>query len=87
MTKKFYVPTPIYYANGPPHLGGAYTTIAADILARLHRIKGEQVFFLTGTDEHGQKIQEAAEKLGIKPKKFVDNIAKKWVKAFKLLNI
>ena len=57
MTKKntFYVTTPIYYTNAPPHLGGAYTTIAADILARWNRLQGKEVFFLTGTDEHGQK--------------------------------
>ena len=74
MTKKFYVTTPVYYTNGPPHLGGAYTTIAADILARWNRLNGKDVYFLTGTDEHGQKIQEIAEKVGKKPKDFVDNI-------------
>ena len=84
---KFYITTPIYYANGPPHLGGAYTTIAADIFARWHRLQGEEVFFLTGTDEHGQKIQETAEKQGIKPKEFVDKISKEFKEAFKLLNI
>jgi len=87
MAKKFYVTTPIYYANGPAHLGGAYTTIAADVLARWHRLLGEDVFFLTGTDEHGQKIQEAAEEAGKKPKKFVDEIVKKWKEAFKMLDV
>jgi len=53
--KKFYVTTPIYYTNSSPHVGSAYTTILADVLARWHRIKKEDVFFLTGTDEHGQK--------------------------------
>src|SRR3990167_1374813 len=85
--KTFYITTPIYYANGSPHLGGAYTTIAADILARWHRLMGEEVFFLTGTDEHGQKIQETAEKEKIKPKEFVDKIAKEFTDAFKMLNI
>jgi len=85
--KTFYITTPIYYTNGPPHLGGAYTTLAADILARWNKLKGNDVFFLTGTDEHGQKVQEIAEKAGKKPKKFVDEIVKKWKEAFKLLNI
>nr|MBI4156899.1 methionine--tRNA ligase [Candidatus Woesearchaeota archaeon] len=85
--KKFYITTPIYYANAEPHIGSAYTTIAADILARWHRLKGEEVFFLTGTDEHGQKIQETAEQKNINPNQFVDNIADKFKKTFNLLNI
>src|SRR3989344_2671394 len=85
--KTFYVTTPIYYTNAPIHLGGAYTTIAADILARWNRFLGNDVFFLTGTDEHGQKIQEAAEKAGKSPKEFVDKIAKEFQDAFKLLAI
>lgn len=84
---KFYITTPIYYANSEPHVGSAYTTIAADVLARWHKLKGEDVFFLTGTDEHGQKIQEIAEAKGIKPKEFVDEIIKKFKESFKLLNI
>jgi methionyl-tRNA synthetase len=84
---KFYITTPIYYANGAPHLGGAYTTIAADVLARWNKQKGKEVFFLTGTDEHGQKIQEIAERSGKTPKEFVDEVVLKWKKAFKLLNI
>lgn len=87
MTKKFYITTPIYYTNGPPHLGGAYTTLAADILARWNKLNEREVFFLTGTDEHGQKVQEIAEKAGKKPKRFVDEIVKQWKEAFKLLNI
>ncbi len=87
MAKKFYVTTPIYYANSEPHVGSAYTTIAADIFARWHKLLGEKVFFLTGTDEHGQKIQEIAEKAGKAPQKFVDEIAGKFKDAFKLLNI
>jgi methionyl-tRNA synthetase len=85
--KKFYITTPIYYTNASVHLGGAYTTIAADVLARGHRLLGENVFFLTGTDEHGQKIQEIAEKAGLKPKEFVDKIAQEFKDAFKMLNI
>ena len=63
----FYVTTPIYYVNGEPHLGHAYTTIAADVLARHMRQRGEEVFFLTGTDEHGEPVTQAAEKLGDHP--------------------
>ena len=59
---KFYVTTPIYYVNDKPHIGHAYTTILADVLARFHRSAGDATFFLTGTDEHGQKVQRAAEK-------------------------
>jgi methionyl-tRNA synthetase len=85
--KTFYITTPIYYTNGSPHIGGAYTTLAADVLARWHKLLGEEVFFLTGTDEHGQKIQEAAEKAGLKPQQFVDGIANEFKEAFKILNI
>ena len=85
--EKFYVTTPIYYVNAEPHIGSAYTTIAADVLARWHKLKKEDVFFLTGTDEHGQKIQEAAEEKNLKPKVFVDKIANEFKESFKLLNI
>jgi methionyl-tRNA synthetase len=87
LKKKFYVTTPIYYTNGPPHIGSAYTTIAADVLARWHKMLGEDVFFLTGTDEHGQKVQEIAEQNKQKPKEFVDKIVAEFKEAFKLLNI
>ncbi len=63
----FYVTTPIYYVNAAPHLGHAYTTIAADVLARHHRQRGEDVFFLTGTDEHGEPVADAAHALGVEP--------------------
>lgn len=85
--KKFYVTTPVYYSNAPAHVGSAYTTIAADILARWNRLLGNDVFFLTGTDEHGQNIQQTAEENGLKPKEFVDKIADNFKEAFKLLNI
>src|SRR3954453_9240656 len=68
----FYVTTPIYYVNAEPHLGHAYTTIAADVLARHMRQRGEEVFFLTGTDEHGEPVTLAAEKLGITPRELGD---------------
>ncbi|VVB78551.1 Methionine--tRNA ligase [uncultured archaeon] len=84
---KFYITTPIYYVNSDPHVGSAYTTIAADILARWHRLLGDDVFFLTGTDEHGQKIQDISEEKKIKPKEFVDSVSQKFQDAFKLLNI
>lgn len=71
----FYVTTPIYYGNGEPHLGHAYSTMAADILARHQRQRGEDVFFLTGTDEHGEPIAQAAEKQGITPQELVDRSA------------
>jgi len=87
LKKKFYVTTPIYYANGAPHIGHAYTTIIADILARWHKILGEEVFFLTGTDEHGLKIQQSAEKAKKNPKKFVDEISEEFKKTWKNLDI
>ncbi|MEM2956316.1 MAG: methionine--tRNA ligase [Candidatus Pacearchaeota archaeon] len=85
--KKFYITTPIYYTNDVPHIGHSYTTIIADILARYHRLLGEDVFFLTGTDEHGIKIQRIAEKKNKKPKQFVDEIVNEFKKAWKTLNI
>ncbi len=79
MSKKFYITTPIYYVNDKPHIGHSYTTTIADILARYHRMKGEKVLFLTGTDENSQKNVEAAEKSGEKNiKKYLDKIAAIW---------
>jgi len=72
---RFYITTPIYYVNAKPHLGHAYTTIVADALARFHALSGEDVFFLTGTDEHGDKIAEAAAKAGQTPKEYADAIS------------
>jgi len=66
--KTFYITTPIYYVNGNPHIGHSYTNIACDTLSRFMRLKGYDVLFTTGTDEHGQKIKEAAEKIGYYPK-------------------
>lgn len=84
---KFYITTPIYYVNDVPHIGSAYTTIAADVIARWHRLLGEDVFFLTGTDEHGKKIQQVAKEKGKKPKEFVDSIVALFKKAWKVLSI
>ena len=85
--KKFYITTPIYYVNDEPHIGHAYTTILADVLARFHKIQGDDVFFLTGTDEHGQKVQEAALKRNISPKKHVDEYVLRFKKTWEKLNI
>ncbi|WP_035587353.1 methionine--tRNA ligase [Hippea jasoniae] len=82
--KKHYITTPIYYVNDVPHIGHSYTTLAADTLARYRRLLGDEVFFLTGTDEHGQKIQKAAKQQGLSPKQLADrvveNFKKLWVK-------
>ena len=74
----FYITTPIYYVNSTPHIGHAYTTIAADVVARHHRQRGEETFFLTGTDENGTKIAQAAEAEGLDPRTFVDKMAAVW---------
>jgi methionyl-tRNA synthetase len=74
----FYVTTPIYYVNAAPHLGHAYTTIAADVMARHHRQRGEDVFFLTGTDEHGEPVADAAHALGIEPQELADRNAERF---------
>ncbi len=76
--KKYYLTTPIYYVNDVPHIGHAYTTIIADTIARYSRLKGIDTFFLTGTDEHGQKIEEAAKKRGKSPKEYADEISAKF---------
>jgi methionyl-tRNA synthetase len=74
----FYVTTPIYYVNSTPHIGHAYTTIAADVLARHHRQRGDDTFFLTGTDEHASKVARAADEQGLAPKEFADRIVEHW---------
>ena len=74
----FYVTTPIYYVNAQPHLGHAYTTIAADVLARHMRQRGEDVFFLTGTDEHGEPVADAARDQGLEPKDLADRNAERF---------
>jgi methionyl-tRNA synthetase len=83
----YYVTTPIYYVNGEPHLGHAYTTIAADVLARHMRQRGEDVFFLTGTDEHGEPVTQAAEKLGITPRELGDRNAVRFKELAAKLNV
>ncbi|MFQ5354357.1 MAG: methionine--tRNA ligase [Thermodesulfobacteriota bacterium] len=88
MTQKtFYVTTPIYYVNDVPHIGHAYTTVAADVLARFKRQQGFRVFFLTGTDEHGQKVEHAAEAAGVSPEKFADSVMVRFRELWERLNI
>lgn len=84
---KFYVTTPIYYVNDRPHIGHAYTTILADVLARFHRAAGDDVFFLTGLDEHGQKVQQAAEKRGMDPQAHCDDLAPRFLELWEKLEI
>lgn len=85
--KQFYITTPIYYVNDKPHLGTAYCTIMCDVLARYHRLFGDSTLFLTGTDEHGQKVQQAAEKRGLSPQEHCDELAENFKQAWKDLNV
>lgn len=87
MTKRFCITTPIYYVNDKPHVGHAYTTLAADVLARWKRLDGYQVFFLTGTDEHGQKVQKAAQAQGIAPQAFTDAVSMNFRDLARAMNI
>jgi methionyl-tRNA synthetase (EC 6.1.1.10) len=84
---KFYITTPIYYVNDVPHVGHAYTNIAADTLARFYRLRGYNVFFLTGTDEHGLKIQKSAEEKALSPKELADRNSENFKKLWEFLNI
>ncbi len=83
----FYITTPIYYVNDVPHIGHAYTTVAADVLARYHRLLGHRTFFLTGTDEHGQKVQQAAAKAGVDPQAHADRMVVAFQELWKRLMI
>ncbi|GIT74273.1 MAG: hypothetical protein Ct9H300mP29_2670 [Candidatus Neomarinimicrobiota bacterium] len=85
--KTFYLPTPIYYVNDKPHIGHAYTTILADVLTRFYRNAGQDVFFLTGLDEHGQKVQQAAEKRGVDPQKHCNEMAPRFLELWENLHI
>ncbi len=84
---RFYVTTPIYYVNDAPHVGHAYTTVNADALARWHRLAGDDVFFLTGTDEHGQKVARAAEEHGVTPQEWTDSLSTRFAAAWDELDI
>jgi len=87
MSKSFYVTTPIYYVNDVPHIGHAYTTLAGDVLARYRRLQGDNVFFLTGTDEHGQKVEKAANAAGETPLELADRVMKRFQALWEKLNI
>ncbi len=87
MASKYYITTPIYYPSGNWHIGHCYTTVICDALARFHKMKGEEVFFLTGTDEHGQKVEKEAKKRGITPIEFVDPLVAELKEMWKLLDV
>jgi len=87
MPKTFFITTAIDYTNSPPHIGHAYEKVLADVIARYHRLKGDNVFFLTGVDQHGQKVQQSAAKAGIPPAEFVKEITQKFVDLWKKLDV
>ncbi len=87
MNKTYYITTPIYYPSGNPHIGHCYTTVACDVIARFKRMQGYDVMFLTGTDEHGAKIQQNAEKNGMSPQEYVDGIVENFKKLWSFMNI
>ena len=87
MSNKCYITTPIYYSSGRVHIGNSYTTIACDVFARFNRLVGRDTFFLTGMDEHGQKIEEAARAQGLRPQELVDRIALETQKLWQNLHI
>ena len=85
--KPYYITTPIYYVNGLPHVGSALTTVSCDVLARYHRLRGQETFLLTGTDENATKVQEAAEKAGVPPQEFVDGLANAFRECWQRLHV
>src|SRR5438045_2710853 len=87
MPKTFFITTAIDYTNSPPHIGHAYEKVLADVIARYHRLKGEEVFFLTGVDQHGQKVQQSAEKAGVAPQQFVDEMTAKFIALWEKLGV
>jgi methionyl-tRNA synthetase len=87
MPKTFYITTAIDYTNSPPHIGHAYEKVLADVIARYHRLKGENVFYLTGVDQHGQKVQQSAAKAGVPPAEFVKGVTQKFVDLWKKLEV
>src|SRR5213083_2409872 len=87
MPKEFFITTAIDYTNSPPHVGHAYEKVLADVIARYHRLKGEKVFFLTGVDQHGQKVQQSAAKAGIPPAEFVKGITQKFIDLWSKLDV
>src|SRR5438552_9348006 len=87
MAKTFFITTAIDYTNSAPHIGHAYEKILADVIARYHRLKGEEVFFLTGVDQHGQKVQQSAEKAGVAPQQFVHEMTAKFIVPWERLEV
>ena len=87
MPKTFFITTAIDYTNSPPHIGHAYEKVLADVIARYHRLKGEKVFYLTGVDQHGQKVQQSAAKAGVPPAEFVKGVTQKFVDLWKKLDV
>ena len=85
--KPYYITTPIYYPSGNPHIGHCYTTVACDSIARYRRMQGYDVMFLTGTDEHGLKIEQKAAEKGVTPKEYVDEIVKTFKSLWSYMNI
>ncbi len=87
MSDTFFITTAIDYTNGAPHIGHAYEKVLADVLARYHRLRGDEVFYLTGVDQHGQKVQQSAEKAGLEPQAFVDGVTAKFTALWEKLNV
>ena len=87
MPKTFFVTTAIYYTNSSPHVGHAYEMVLADVIARYQRLKGEKVFFLTGVDQHGQKVQQSAAKAGMPPAEFVKGVTQEFIDLGKKLGV
>ena len=87
MKNKFYITTPIYYPSAEAHIGHAYCTTMCDILARYKRMRGVETYFLTGTDEHGEKIQKKATEAGVTPQQYVEDIANKFKQLWKAMRI
>src|SRR4051812_10621157 len=87
MSRTFFITTAIDYTNSAPHIGHAYEKVLADVMARYHRLKGEKVFFLTGVDQHGQKVQQSAAKEGVPPAAFVRELTDKFIELWKKLDV
>src|SRR5436853_3319089 len=87
MPKTFFITTAIYYTNSSPHVGHAYEMVLADVIARYRRLKGEKVFFLTGVDQHGQKVQQSAANAGVPPAEFVKDVTQQFVDLWKKLDV
>ncbi len=84
--KRYYITTPIYYVNAAPHVGSATTTLLADATARYRRLRGDNPYFLTGTDEHAQKVADAAARAGKSPQAFVDEVSQRFVETWRFLD-